>query len=384
MDRCVFVNGKRKLLSEKYSRSSKAVNQHLLSASKVTGFRRFISAFEEELDSSIASLYENVLSEIVAFVHSHWQSSDKRRPGMRTFCKCDEHSGLATGVIRCENADGFSLNESLKKLLGKEPICISAPLPPLCTIIDSIRKNEDSKCVIIKQVECLPANFIDDFISIVCDSERDSRLVLLMTISSDASVVYSRCSRQTYSQLLIRLFECPTPATVLNTFMDSVTFNPHCALRVDGKLFDALRENFLSRNYSYELLKKMVRIAAVNHYISVEHSGSDCWESLVFIERYFAFLKHLHSACDGFPSQHRSIYELHSDLQSKSAFFTDREGLFWCAFSVFLSPSIFLTVIFSYRFSFTFIPFHFVSQFVRILSFHLKEKICVLNENSCW
>ncbi|VDM50164.1 unnamed protein product [Toxocara canis] len=244
---------------------------------------------------------------------------------------------LATGVVRCANVDGFSLNQSLTKLLGIEPLCISIPPPPLYKIVDTINKNQEPKCVLLKQVECLPAPFLDSLISVLSDSVVDSNLVLLMTISADMSIIYSRCSRESYTRLSIRRFEFPAPTMAMNAFLDAVTFNPHFGLRVDGKLFDELRRNFLERCFSIEQLKKMVRLAVLNFFIANEDLEFDVEEGTLHIERYVLFLHLLYDLCEGLPLQPRFIYDLHSELQSKASFFTDRDGSFWQWKSVWLT-----------------------------------------------
>uniref|UniRef100_A0A0M3IB94 ORC3_N domain-containing protein n=1 Tax=Ascaris lumbricoides TaxID=6252 RepID=A0A0M3IB94_ASCLU len=153
-----------------------------------------------------------------------------------------------------------------------------------------------------------------------------------MTISADMSVVYSRCSRESYTQLAIRRFEFPPPLMALNTFLDAVTFHPHSAVsslvRVDGKLFDELRASFLERSFSIEQLKKMVRLAVLHFFTTAENHEIDVEECCSHIERYVSFMRLLCDLCDGLPLQTQSIYELHSELQSNASFFTDRDGLF--------------------------------------------------------
>ncbi|KHN81243.1 hypothetical protein Tcan_13797 [Toxocara canis] len=128
------------------------------SSSTTLAFQRFMPAFEQLIDSAISKLYEGVLSEIADFVRGEWRRSSRPR------------GELATGVVRCANVDGFSLNQSLTKLLGIEPLCISIPPPPLYKIVDTINKNQEPKCVLLKQVECLPAPFLDSLISVLSDS----------------------------------------------------------------------------------------------------------------------------------------------------------------------------------------------------------------------
>ncbi|KHN81241.1 hypothetical protein Tcan_13795 [Toxocara canis] len=158
-----------------------------------------------------------------------------------------------------------------------------------------------------------------------------------MTISADMSIIYSRCSRESYTRLSIRRFEFPAPTMAMNAFLDAVTFNPHFGLRVDGKLFDELRRNFLERCFSIEQLKKMVRLAVLNFFIANEDLEFDVEEGTLHIERYVLFLHLLYDLCEGLPLQPRFIYDLHSELQSKASFFTDRDGSFWQWKSVWLT-----------------------------------------------
>uniref|UniRef100_A0A915B9C2 Origin recognition complex subunit 3 N-terminal domain-containing protein n=1 Tax=Parascaris univalens TaxID=6257 RepID=A0A915B9C2_PARUN len=308
MDHCVFIKGKRKLLSERGGGNSHRVSKQ---ARRCEAFHRFMPAFEGLIDSTISDLYRNVLSEIAEFVQAEWRSTRSR-----------------CGVVCCENVDGISLSHSLTELLGKEPICISAPTPPLYTLVDLMRKNKEPKCFLLKQVECLPGDFIDSFISILCDPDWDCKFVLLMTISADMSVVYSRCSRESYTQLAIRRFKFPSPLMALNAFLDAVTFHSHSAVRVDGKLFDELRASYLEKSFSTEQLKKMVRLAVLHFFTTTEDHEIDAEECSPHIERYVLFMRLLYDLCDGLPLQAESIYELHSKLQWNASFFTDRDGLF--------------------------------------------------------
>ncbi|MFH4976145.1 hypothetical protein AB6A40_002854 [Gnathostoma spinigerum] len=313
MEYCRYHKGKKKKLSAKESNSSNSRKNYVKQIGRLHSLYDFL---EDLIDTTVHAANNDVFEELKKFL---FENNDRESNGF-----------IRTAVLRCGYLDCLNIGDQVALLCNSPLICCTASVDSLYSLVEDIRRKSTSGVVhvLLEQAECIPGSFIDDLVTVLSEEASTYDVVLLMTISTDISSIYSRCSRQTYFKLDIRCFEFPSPPTILGEVLRNLTFHvghPE-QIRVGADLLQTLIEHFNKVNFSIDDVKKLVHISLFDLCCSSES------ESMVICDEesesrlpiYVSILRLLFQLTNELPQKFENDLGLHIKLQLNSDFFTDK------------------------------------------------------------
>uniref|UniRef100_A0A8R1Y0D2 Origin recognition complex subunit 3 N-terminal domain-containing protein n=1 Tax=Onchocerca volvulus TaxID=6282 RepID=A0A8R1Y0D2_ONCVO len=314
MEYCTFHKGKRKLLE------SEPVNGHK-NNTFLNNFNVKCSKLIFQIDCELNKLYEEVVFEVATFTKSYWENT------LRS-------SGIPVAVVRCETLDGYDFETALVNMLKIKPICISpSQTMSLYDLHEMLRKMDNKKYIMLKQVECFTAGpYLDGLISVLSDPVWEKKIVLVVTVAVDFNVIFTRFSQESFWKLTLYCFHMPTPTYALQAVCEAVAIKPDNYMIIDGTLHKELRERFLRDSLSVCELKRILKVMLLHKMLECEDFGSDIvintenTETETALASYDTFLYLLQELTTGFPCHAENVYELHTWIQSNPNFFTEKGG----------------------------------------------------------
>uniref|UniRef100_A0A914UZB0 Origin recognition complex subunit 3 n=2 Tax=Plectus sambesii TaxID=2011161 RepID=A0A914UZB0_9BILA len=143
-------------------------------------------------------------------------------------------------------------------------------------------KREASRALVIifENLEAFDRQVVDEVVLVLGSYAHVLRFVIIFGVATEARVVHSLLSHDSYKLLALRTFRFPSPAVFLHQVIDSTVFNDKIWFKFHPKMVQLFVGRYEQENFSIAELSKSMKLALLDHFLTQPASALCCQEPI--------------------------------------------------------------------------------------------------------